>query len=63
MNCCAVAARGGHLEVLKWLRANGCQWNKGTVGEATRAGHDDVLQWALANGCPTSRSAPLLRSS
>ena len=23
---CAVAARGGHLEVLKWARAQGCPW-------------------------------------
>jgi hypothetical protein len=25
---CAYAAGGGHLEVLQWARANGCDWNK-----------------------------------
>ena len=25
---CSKAARGGHLEVLKWARANGCPWDE-----------------------------------
>jgi hypothetical protein len=28
-----MAAEGGHLAVLKWARANGCDWN---VGEGER---------------------------
>jgi len=26
-DCCALAAQGGHLEVLKWLREQDCPWN------------------------------------
>ena len=25
--CVRIAAEGGHLKVLKWLRAEGCPWN------------------------------------
>ena len=46
------AARSGHLEILKWARANGCDWDKFTYVEATRGGHLEVLQWAHDNGCP-----------
>ncbi len=48
---CEAAAKGGHLEVLQWLRANGCLWNKYTCWEAAKCGHLEVLQWAHANGC------------
>ena len=27
---CPAAAKGGHLEVLKWLRENGCPWDEET---------------------------------
>ena len=33
---CSYAAEGGHLEVLKWLRENGCPWNKYTCSYAAR---------------------------
>ena len=42
------AAKGGHLEVLQWARANGCPWDRTTRDVAS--GH--VLEWALANGVP-----------
>ena len=48
---CANAAREGQLEVLKWARDRGCQWNAGTCSGAAEGGHLDVLQWARANGC------------
>jgi len=48
----ANAAGGGHLEVLKWARANGCPWNGWVVLEAKAHCHPHVLSWALANGCP-----------
>jgi hypothetical protein len=48
---CEAAAKGGHLEVLQWLRADGCLWNKYTCWEAAKCGHLEVLQWAHANGC------------
>ena len=30
LDCCALAAQGGHLEVLKWARENDCPWNATT---------------------------------
>ena len=48
---CVAAARGGHLEELKLLRADGVPWDECTCGEAARGGHLDVMQWLHANGC------------
>ena len=47
-----MAAGRGHLEVLQWARANGCEWNEDTCSDAAEEGHLEVLQWARANGCP-----------
>ena len=49
---CEAAARGGHLEELKVMRANGCPWDECTCRGAAEGGHLEVLQWARANGCP-----------
>ena len=46
---CAYAARGGHLETLKWLRENGCPWHKWTCACAAETGHLEVLKWAREN--------------
>ena len=48
-----MAAAGGHLEVLQWLRANGCPWDVNTCRRAFAGGHYDMLEWAKANGCPS----------
>ena len=48
---CETAARGGHLEKLQVLRADGCPWDEETCTSAAEGGHLEVLQWALANGC------------
>ena len=40
--------QGDHLEVLKWLRANGCPWDRSTLIAAS----GDLLEWAVANGVP-----------
>ena len=39
------------MEVLKWARENGCEWNSLTCSYAAEGGHLDVLQWARENGC------------
>jgi hypothetical protein len=62
---CASAARGGHLAVLQWARADGCQWQwgletcaKAAEGEA-EGGHLAALQWVrgrLGTGAGTSPS-------
>ena len=41
----------GHLEILKWARANGCPWNEKTCSHAAMNGHLDILEWARDNGC------------
>ncbi len=51
---CEAAARGGHLEMLQWARANGCPWNEMTCSGAATGGHLDVLRWAHEKGCPWS---------
>ena len=35
---CFYAAEGGHLEVLKWARANGCDWDWRTCSNAAKGG-------------------------
>ena len=59
---CEFAAFHGHLEVLKWARANGCPWDGQTCSGAAHGGQLDVLKWARENGCPwdeeTCRYAP-----
>ena len=35
---------GGHLDVLQWLRANGCPWDGYTCRGAAQGGHLEVLQ-------------------
>ena len=49
---CSGAAEGGHLEVLRWARANGCPWSHMTCKAAARSGHLEVRKWMRANGCP-----------
>ena len=50
-NPCALAARGGHLEVLKWAREQGCPWLRkhSICYDAAGGGHLDVLKWARAH--------------
>ena len=49
---CETAARGGHLEKLQALRADGYPWDEDTCWMAAKGGRLEVLQWAHANGCP-----------
>ena len=47
-----VAAKGGHLEVLKWAREYHCPWGWATPAYAATSGHLAVLQRARERGCP-----------
>ncbi|SOB74041.1 ankyrin repeat [Cedratvirus lausannensis] len=49
---CSNAALGGRLDILQWLRANGCDWDVWVCADAALGGHLEVLKWARANGCP-----------
>ena len=46
------AACGGNLELVRWLRANGCLWKSGASFEAVIKGRVEMLRWARENGCP-----------
>lgn len=41
---CAIAALGGHLDALIWLRNLGYRWNVDTCCNASKNGHLHVLQ-------------------
>jgi hypothetical protein len=50
-----VAAKNGHLEVLKYYARNnahdnGCEWDKQTCAQAAGNGHLEVLKYAHENG-------------
>ena len=45
------AASGGNLELVKWMRGEGCEWDLGTCQYAVDRGHVEVLRWARENGC------------
>ena len=47
-----MAARGGNLELVRWLRGKGCNLDAMTCMSAAAAGRLGVLQWLRANGCP-----------
>ena len=40
------------MEVLQWLRAEGCPWGATTCYAAVDQGHVETLRWARENGCP-----------
>ena len=52
INPCALAAAGGHLEVLQWAREHDCPWDFRTCYSAAEGGHLEVLKWALEHHCP-----------
>ena len=45
------AALYGHLEILKWARENGCEWDQQVCSYAASIGHFEILKWARENGC------------
>ena len=52
---CMRAAKGGHLEILKWARENDCPWDWRTCAYAAKYGHLEILKWARENDCPWGR--------
>ncbi|QDZ24142.1 hypothetical protein HOP50_12g66800 [Chloropicon primus] len=51
---CANAAQGGHIEILQWLRSEGCPWDEQTCAAAAYKGQLHCLQWLREQGCPWS---------
>jgi len=64
-NACGWAAYGGHLEMIKWLRAKGCPWGTTTSSWAAEGGHLDMLQWMRAQDppCPWDSDVYLFAAS
>jgi hypothetical protein len=54
---CAMAARYGHLETLKWLREVRCPWDEYTCTYAAKGGHLECLQWLRRQNCPWNEGA------
>lgn len=50
---CGIAAQNGYLDVLKYLREIGYNWNDDTALEAVC--NLEILKFLLENGCPYSR--------
>jgi hypothetical protein len=46
------AASRGHLDVVKWLHANGCPWDEDACDCAAEYKHWDTLQYLVDNKCP-----------
>ena len=44
------AAASGNLELVRWLRAEGCPWNRWTCSYAVERGRVKVLRWVRENG-------------
>ena len=40
------------MDVLKWLRSEGCLWDEDACTHAAGGGHLDVLKWLRSEGCP-----------
>ena len=48
------ACEGGHMEIIRWLRSEGCPWNQRACYYPARGGHLEVLKWlrTLDPPCP-----------
>ena len=50
---CCLAASGGHLECLRYVREqHGCPWGAATCVRAAGQGHLECLRYAHEHGCP-----------
>ena len=54
---CKNAARGGHLDVLKYAHENGCPWDAMMCLKAASGGHLDVLEYLREHSCPWDRGS------
>jgi hypothetical protein len=53
--CCETThntAEKGHLECLRYLHENGCEWDENTCAYGALNGHLECVRYAHENGCP-----------
>ena len=62
-NVMAWAASSGNLNLVQWLRSEGCPWDGETYSFAARSGHLDLMKWLHANGCPWTTSVSVLENA
>ena len=43
------------MEVLRWVRSQGCSWDEFVPCAAARNGHLKVLKWLIKEGCHYSK--------
>ena len=46
------------MEILQWLRSEGCPWDASACDKAARGGHLEILKWLRSKGCPWNERAP-----
>jgi hypothetical protein len=51
----SLAVKSGKIETVKWLRENGCPWDKWTCQYAAEKGYLEILKWAREHGCPWNK--------
>jgi len=51
------AARLGQLEAIKWLRNEGCKWDRSAYTFAAMGGHLNVMKYLRSQRCPWSEDA------
>ncbi|KAL6062163.1 Ankyrin repeat domain containing protein [Balamuthia mandrillaris] len=47
-----LAAKAGHVDILRWLQKKGCPWDATTCKAAAVEGNLDALKWLRFHGCP-----------
>lgn len=55
-HCINGAVSSGNIELVKWLRSEGAQWNDNTLVSAARNGNIELLQYLFQSGCPFTDS-------
>ena len=46
------AISNGYIDLVKWLRENGCHWNQNTFNAAVNKGNLTILNYLRENHCP-----------
>lgn len=46
---CSLAAKGGHLEIMKWGRDNGCFWEQDAYATFAKINTNDILHYIKGN--------------
>jgi hypothetical protein len=51
ISTCVSAAKGGHLECLRYAHENGCKWNESVCASSALGDYLECLRYAHENGC------------